>query len=45
VIGPALAAEYPGIHQGAYAFFQEEGIALRAHNEALDKGLEGRVLP
>ena len=45
VIGPALAAEHPGLHQGAHAFLQEEGIALGARNEALDERLQGRVLP
>ena len=50
VAGPASgdrprAAEHPGLHQGAHALLQEEGIALRARNEALDERLEGRVLP
>ena len=45
VIGPGLADQHPGLHQGAHAFLQEEGIALRARNEELDERLQGRVLP
>ena len=32
-IGPRLADQHPGLHQGAHALFQEEGIALRARNQ------------
>ena len=32
-IGPTLADQDPGLHQGAHALFQEEGIALRARDE------------
>ena len=32
-IGPTLADQDPGLHQGAHALFQEEGIALGARNE------------
>jgi hypothetical protein len=44
VIGSTHAVQHPGLHQGAHALFQEEGVALRARNQALDKRLEGRML-
>ena len=45
VIGPALADQHPGLHQGAHALLQEEGIALGTRNEELDQRLQGRMIP
>ncbi len=45
VIGPTRADQHPGLHQSAHAFFQEEGIALRARDEELEERRQGRVVP
>ena len=37
--GAALADQHPGLHQGAHALLQEEGVALGARNQ---EPLEGR---
>ena len=44
-IGRTLADQDPRLGQGAYALFQEEGIALRARNEQVGERLQAGVVP
>ena len=44
-IGPRLAHQHPGLHQGAHALFQEEGIALRARDQQPLERRQAGVLP
>ena len=44
-IGTTLPDQDPGLHQGAHALLQKEGIALRAGNQELGEGHQTRILP
>ncbi len=44
-IGPRLAHQHPGLHQGAHALFQKEGIALGARNQELLERRQAGVVP
>ena len=44
-IRPRLADQHPGLHQGAHALFQEEGIALGARNQELLERRQAGVIP
>jgi hypothetical protein len=37
-VGPRSAHQHPGLHQGAHALLQKEGIALGARNQELLEG-------
>ena len=44
-IGARLADQHPGLHQGAHALLQEEGIALRARDQQLRERRQAGVVP
>ncbi len=44
-IGPRLADQHPGLHQGAHALLQEEGIALGARDQELRERRQAGVVP
>ena len=44
-IGPALAHQDAGLHQGVHALFQKEGVALRAGNQERREGCKTGVRP
>jgi hypothetical protein len=45
MVGPPLALQDSGLHQGADALLQEEGIALRTRNEQVGERLQAGVVP
>ena len=44
-IGPRLAHQHPGLHQGAHALLQKEGIALGARDQELLERHQAGVVP
>ena len=44
-IGPRLAHQHPGLHQGAHALLQKEGIALGARDQELLERRQAGVVP
>ena len=44
-IGAPLPDQHPGLHQGAHALLQEEGIALRAGNQELRERRQAGIVP
>ena len=44
-IGPRLADQHPGLHQGAHTLLQKEGIALRAGDQEPGEGRQAGVVP
>ena len=44
-IGPGFAHQHPGLHQGAHALLQKEGVALGARNQELLEGRQTGVVP
>ena len=44
-IGAWLSDERPRLHQGAYALFQEERIALGAGNQERREGCQAWIIP
>ena len=44
-IGPRLADQHPGLHQGAHALLQKEGIALGARDQELLERCQAGVVP
>ena len=45
VVGPWFAHQHPGLHQGAHALLQEEGVALGARNQELLEGHQAGSSP
>ena len=44
-IGTALAHQHAGLHQGAHALFQEEGVALGTGNQELGERRKAGIAP
>ena len=43
-VGPRLAHQHPGLHQGAHALLQKEGVALGARNQELLEGCQAGII-
>ena len=44
-VRPRFAHQHPGLHQGAHALLQKEGIALGARNQELLEGRQAGIVP
>ncbi len=44
-VGPGFAHQHPGLHQGAHALLQKEGVALGARNQELLEGRQAGIVP
>ena len=44
-VRPRFAHQHPGLHQGAHALLQEEGVALGARNQELLEGRQAGIIP
>jgi hypothetical protein len=45
MIGATVTDQHPGLHQGPHTLLEEEGIALRLHDQARLQRLQTGVLP